>query len=65
MKDYAKLKGFFVEHGIRLQEVADLLHINRSTLSSKINRNRADFTLREARKLCKTYELDANEFFLI
>lgn len=65
MTGYAKLKGYLVEHGIKQQEVADLLGLDRSTLNVKLNRNNADFTLLEVRVLCRTYGLDANEFFLI
>ena len=64
-RGYAKLKAFFVEYGINQQEVADALGLTRSTFNSKLNRNHADFTLAEVRFLCRTYKLDANEFFLI
>lgn len=60
---YAKLKAFFVEHGIRQQDVAEDLGLDRSTFNSKLNRNNADFTLAEVRYLCTTYNLDANKFF--
>lgn len=62
---YAKLKAFFVEHGINQQEVADSLGLTRSTFNSKLNRNHADFSLAEVRFLCRTYNLDANDFFYL
>lgn len=62
---YFKLKGFFVENNISQQEIAELLGINRSTLNSKLNRNKADFTMEEARLISKTYNLDMNKFFLV
>ena len=65
MSGYTKLKGYLVEHGIRQQEIAELLQINRSTLNTKLNRNGADFTLSEVKALCRKYQLDANIFFLI
>ena len=49
MKGYSKLKGYFVEHGIKQQEIADLLKIGRSTLNVKLNRNGTDFTMQEVR----------------
>lgn len=64
-KGYSKLKGYLVEKNISQQEVAELLEINRSTLNSKLNRNKADFTIDEVRKISIKYNLDLNEFFLI
>ena len=64
-KGYSKLKGYFVEKNISQQEVAKLLNINRSTLNSKLNRNRADFTMEEARLIALKYSLDMNKFFLV
>ncbi len=61
---YRKLKGYFVAHGIKSSEVADLLGISISTFYRKINRTDSDFTIPEAALLCQTYSLDANEFFL-
>ena len=64
-KGYSKLKGYFVENNISQQDVAKLLEINRSTLNSKLNRNKADFTMEEARLISLKYGLDMNQFFLI
>ncbi len=64
-KGYSKLKGYFVENNISQQDVANLLEINRSTLNSKLNRNKADFTMEEARLISLEYGLDMNQFFLI
>lgn len=64
-KGYSKLKGYFVEKNISQREVAELLDINRSTLNSKLNRNKADFTMGEARLIASKYGLDMNKFFLI
>lgn len=65
VKGYAKLKGFLVEHGIKQDNLARDLGINRVTLSKKLNQNNADFSLEEVRYICSTYELDANQFFLL
>lgn len=62
-RGYSKLKGYFVEKDISQQEVAELLGINRSTLNSKLNRNKADFTMEEARLIASKYNLDMNKFF--
>lgn len=64
-RGYSKLKGYFVEKDISQQEVAELLGINRSTLNSKLNRNKADFTMEEARLIASKYNLDMNKFFLV
>lgn len=64
-KGYGKLRGYFTENNITREEVAKLLDINRSTLSSKLNKNKADFTIEEVRLICLKYGLDMNEFFLI
>lgn len=62
---YNKLKAYFVENGIKLKEVAELLGISRVTFSYKLNRCRnADFSLKEVRTLCRRYNLSADEFFL-
>lgn len=65
MNGYSKLKGYFVEHGIKQDDVAKLLQISRSTFNSKLNCNKADFTISEVRTICNKYNLDANIFFLI
>lgn len=61
---YRKLKGFFVANDIKSADVAKLLDVSLSTFYRKINRTDSDFTVPEVALLCKTYSLDANEFFL-
>lgn len=61
---YLKLKAYFVENGIKQSDVADLLDLSRSAFNSKLNRNKADFTLNQVRLICKTYKISASEFFL-
>lgn len=61
---YNKLKAFFVEHGIKQQEVSNLLKIDRSTFSNKINRYKgADFSLDEVRIILTEYDLSSDIFF--
>jgi len=63
-KGYGKLKGYLVERGIKQSELAKLLGIDRATLNKKLNQNKADFTICEVKKICNTYKLDSNLFFL-
>ena len=62
---YQKLKAFFVENNIKQLDVAEFLHLTRTTFNKKINRNKLDFTMNEVRKMCMKYKLNANEFFLL
>lgn len=64
-KPYNKFKGFMVENDIKQEEVADLIGVTRSTFNTKLNRNGLDFSLKEVRKICLKYNLDANNFFLM
>ena len=61
---YLKLKGYLAEKGIKHKDVAKLLGINESNFSRKINKNGEDFTKNQVILLCKTFNLDANKFFL-
>lgn len=61
---YYKFKGFLAENGIKHKDVAKLLKITPNNFSRKINRNGEDFTVEQISIMCKTYKLDANEFFL-
>ena len=63
-KPYLKLKGYFISNNIPLGDVAEFLGITQSAFSKKLNKGYDDFTLDQVRKLCKRYNLDANEFFL-
>ena len=60
---YFKLKGYFVEHGVKLSDIADDLGISYSSLSKKINRGEQDFTLEQVRYICDKYQLDPIEYF--
>lgn len=62
---YLKLKAYLVENNIKQKDVAEKLGITATSFNSKIHRNGQDFTLKEVRALCKLYNLDSNEFFLL
>lgn len=62
---YTKFKGFLAENEIKHKEVAELLGITVSNFSCKVNRKGQDFTKDQVKIMCDTYQLDANEFFLI
>lgn len=60
---FAKLKAYFVEHGIKMQEVADLLGIDITTLSLKIH-GKLEFTFPQVVTICKHYGINADEYFI-
>ena len=63
-KPYYKFKAFLVQNNIKQKEVAKMLGITNSTLSTKLNRNGTDFTIKQIRTLCKEFNISADEFFL-
>ncbi|AGZ24988.1 helix-turn-helix domain-containing protein [Staphylococcus pasteuri] len=65
MKGYNKLKGFLVEEGKSNNDLAELLHLHRTTVNHKLNRkNGADFTMSEVRKICLYLNISADIYFL-
>lgn len=62
---YLKLKQFMLERNIKNKDMSKVLGIKESVFSKKINMKGSDFNLNEVRKLCQTYNLDANIFFFI
>ena len=60
---YVKLKQFMIEHNIKSKDMAELLGLNESVFSKKINMKGSDFNLNEVRKLCSEYKLDGNFFY--
>lgn len=60
---YVKLKQFMIEHNIKSKDMAELLGLNESVFSKKINMKGSDFNLNEVRKLCSEYKLDGNLYF--
>lgn len=61
---YIELKKFLLEKKITRKDLAIILGIDKSTVSSKLNSPKSEFTLPEMRILCKNFKLDANKFFL-
>ena len=61
--DRLKFKAWLVEHHIKQKEVADLLGITVEGANSKIN-GRQPFTLAQVKKLCETYGISADNFFV-
>ena len=61
---YMKLKLFLVENKILYKEVAELIGVSKSSFSRKINAKGEDFSLKQVKVICETYNLDANVYFL-
>lgn len=63
-RDYAKLKGILAEKDIKNIEIAKLLGLSNSSITNKLNRNNdMDFKASELKKICETYNIDANTIF--
>lgn len=62
-KPYHNLKGIIVSKGLKQNDIADKLGMDKSTLSMKINRYKGrDFTFSEASKLAKLLEVKMEDF---
>lgn len=59
-----KFRGWCAEHGVSNKELAKLLGINESNMSLKMT-GKAGFSIEQVRKICITYGISADEFFLI
>lgn len=62
MQGYPKVKGYFVEHGIKQKDVAILLDMSVSTFNNKLN-GTGDFTVQQVKKMCKDLNMRAEIFF--
>lgn len=61
---YSKLKGFFVEKGIRQEEIAALLGIPKASVNLILNgRAGRDFKGKQIKKICETYGISADVYF--
>ena len=60
---YLKLKGFLVENNIKQKVVADMLGISVPTFNKKLNGTAGDFSVKEARIICKNLNADVEIFF--
>lgn len=60
---YWKLKGFLAENNIKQKQVAALLGLSVPAFNKRLNGTGKDFSVREARKICTTYNADVEIFF--
>lgn len=60
---YSKLKGFLAENNIKQKVVADMLGISVPTFNKKLNGTAGDFSIKEARIICRELKADVNIFF--
>ena len=58
-----KFKGWLVEHQIKQSDLAELLGIAPENVNGKLN-GRQEFTLSQVKKICDTYEISADDFFV-
>lgn len=60
---YYKLIDFMRRNNIKHKEMADFLGKSPSAFSQNINGTGADFSLSEARMICKKWNLNIDEYF--
>lgn len=58
-----KFKGWMAEQGIKQRDLAKLLDITPENVNAKVN-GRADFTLPQIKRICSTYGISADDFFI-
>lgn len=58
-----KFKGWLVEHQIKQSDLAELLGITVESVNAKVN-GRQEFTLSQVKKMCETYGISADDFFV-
>lgn len=64
MSGYNKFKAYLVEKGIRQQEIADLIKMDRSRFNLILNGQRGkDFRAREVRIICDHLGISADKYF--
>ena len=62
-KPYHNLKGIIVSKGLKQNDIAEALDMDKSTLSMKLNRYRGrDFTFSEASKLAELLGVKMEDF---
>lgn len=62
---HVKLRLLLEERGIKHQEVAQMIGMKASKFSQKINRNKSDFTLKEASLICNVLDISMDEYFFV
>ncbi len=58
-----KFRGWCAEHNISNKELALLLGVNESNMCLKMN-GKQNFSIAQVKKICSTYGISADEFFL-
>ncbi len=58
-----KFKGWLVEHRVKQSDLAELLGITEQNVNAKLN-GRQEFTLSQVKKICETYSISADDFFV-
>lgn len=61
MVNVNKLKGKIVERGMSVEELANKIGVDKSTLYRKLNQSGETFTIREANLICEILELNGDE----
>lgn len=60
---HLKFKAWLVENGIKQNELAELLGITKEGVNAKVN-GKQNFTLAQVKKICETYKISADLFFI-
>lgn len=64
MPGYNKFKGLLVERGIKQQEIADLLGMDRTRFNLILNGQQGkDFKVHEVNKICEHLGISADKYF--
>jgi len=64
MAGYNKFKGYLVEKGIRQQEIADLINMDRTGFNLILNGQRGrDFRVNQVNKICEYLGISADKYF--
>ena len=59
---YGKLKGYFVENGIRMSEVAELIGVDPASISQKLS-GTMEWTFSQVTTICNHYGISADKYF--
>ena len=58
-----KFKAYLVEHGIKQNQLANLLGITATLVNAKLH-GKEPFTLAQVKIICETYKISADEYFI-
>lgn len=61
---YTKFKAFMQEQNIRQEHLARLLSKSITTVNQNLNGTGGDFSMADVRKICKTYCISCDTFFI-